>query len=158
MWGRTARTALTVPKKVDVELPPGVRQRRKLDSAGYAEARAADKNVDPPRLGGDAVGSGGQRALVRHVGGDVRHAVQRLITAADLIDPAAGGGQRRGTGAADAGGAAGHERGLHSSCLRRTWQRMSTASSTSASVWLAMRLHRSRHSCGAQAGGSVELT
>ena len=130
--------------------------------AGNAEARVVDQHVDVVFLLQNFLHSCGKRFFLCHVGCDMVHAGRALGSSGKLIDRIAlfEHGLRRTK--ANTGRAAGNDAYLfyrhHRSYPLKTSAMTSTASSISAWVCVAMRLVRSRHSCGAAAGGREELT
>ena len=132
---------------------------RELHRTGNAEARVIDNDVDMVFPLQDLIDRCRERLLVRDICDDMVQALDPLRAAGQLIDGVAlfQHGLRRTL--ADAGSAArNHTYLAHRSYLLRTSAIVLTASSISACVCVAIRLVRSRHSCGAAAGGSDELT
>lgn len=146
-------------EEVDVKLADGVGGVGEFDRAGDAEARVVDDDVDVILLSEDKIDRGAERIFLRDVGLNVDGAVGAGLAAGQLIDAVARVVHGPHRGEADAGRAAGDDADFaHRSYLPSTSAMMSTASSISACVCVAIRLVRSRHSCGAAAGGSEELT
>ena len=103
------------------------------------------------------------RRFVGNVGAEIAYALIAARVAADAADGIPLFGKHGGDRRAYASGAAAYNRYLfpaHFSrpCSSITRCIISAASSMSASVWLAIRLVRMRHSFGAQAGGRTDLT
>ena len=131
-----------------------------FDRTGHAEAGVVDEHVDVRLLTQDLSDGSLDHFRLRDVGGDVAEARKAGLPAAELIDGIASAAHGLGGGLADAGRAARDHTYFftHRSCLLNTSAMMPTASSMSACVCVAIRLVRSRHSCGAAAGGSELLT
>ena len=146
-------------EEVDVELADGVGGIGELNRTGNAEAGVVDDDVDVILAGEDKIDRGAERFLLRDIGLNVDGAVGAGFAAGQLIDVIPGSVHGLRGGKADAGRTAGDDANLaHRSYLPRTSAMMSTASSIRAWVCVAIRLVRSRHSCGAAAGGREELT
>ena len=158
--GQDGVTDVDHAEEIDLELLLCGGGLGEFDGAGDAEARVVDEHVDVILLPEDLRDRGVHHFRLRHVGRDMYEARDAGLPAAELIDGVAllAHGLRRAF--SDPGGASGDDADFfaHRSCLLRTSAITPTASSISSWVCVAIRLVRSRHSCGAAAGGSELLT
>ena len=144
------------PEKIEVKQLSGLLQIGKFHGAGDPAPRIVDQQVDLPFPAGDDLEGGAHAVGIAQIAVQVDAGLSGL-PAGELVDFPARPHKALGGCPPDARGASGDDGDLRH---RRpsTSFRMLRASSSTASVWAAVQLVRSRASPSGVAGGMAGLT